>query len=480
MRTSKYLYPILFIIFFSFSVFSQSQVYIPTLESLQIRETPQWFNNAKLGIFIHWGLYSVPAWATPTNTPDKVTDWKEFYRSNPYAEWYLNSLRIDGSPTQKYHHQKYGENYNYYHFKDSLLEQSANWNAIYWADVFKNTGAQYVVLTTKHHDGFTLYPSKVPNPFMDKSEINSPRDYVGELCDAVRKKDMKFGVYYSGGLDWTFNQSPITNLWPDLFQSMPKSLAYTAYADCHVHELIQRYKPDILWNDVDYPKNGDVLGIFSELFNLNSKAVVNDRWQQYPELINFTTPEYKVMDSIVPKKWETCRGIGFSFGYNQVENDNQLLSSEALIHLLIDIVSKNGNLLLNIGPKADGSIPENQLKRLIDLGNWLKINGEGIYETKPYIISSVILNDGTKMSFTQKNNDLYVFLLSAPQEKSIIIPFCQTTQSSKVLWFGKIKESLSFSRANNGVDIKLPENMNFKFPRMIKIEGASLPNTAEK
>jgi alpha-L-fucosidase len=318
------------------------------------------------------------------------------------------------------------------------------------------------------------------NPFMDKSEINSPRDYVGELCDAVRKKDMKFGVYYSGGLDWTFNQSPITNLWPDLFQSMPKSVAYTAYADCHVHELIQRYNPDILWTDVDYPKNGDVLGIFSELFNLYSNAVVNDRWQQYPELIDFTTPEYKVMDSIVPKKWEPCRGIGFSFGYNQVENENQLLSSEALIHLLIGIVSKNGNLLLNIGPKADGSIPENQLKRLIDLGNWLKIYGEGIYETKPYIILSVILKDGTKISFTQKNNDLYVFLLSVPQEKSIIIPFCQTTQSSKVLWFGKTKESLSFSRADNGVDIKLPENMNFKFPIMIKIEGASLPNTAEK
>jgi alpha-L-fucosidase len=470
------LYPILFIISFPFFVFSQSQVYISTLESLQNRETPQWFNDAKLGIFIHWGLYSVPAWATPTITPDKVTDWKEFYRCNPYAEWYLNSLRIEGSPTQKYHHDKYGKDYDYYQFKDSFIQQSAQWNASCWAEIFKNTGARYVVLTTKHHDGFTLYPSKVPNPFKDKSEINSPRDFVGELCEAVQKNNMKFGVYYSGGLDWTFNQNPITNLWPDLFQSMPKSVAYTAYADCQVHELLRRYKPDVLWNDVDYPKNGDLLGIFSELFNANSNAVINDRWQQFPELYNFTTPEYQVMDSIVTKKWETCRGIGFSFGYNQVETDAQLLSSEELIHLLIDIVSKNGNLLLNVGPKADGTIPENQLSRLKDLGDWLQINGEGIYGTHPYLIPSAILKDGTKISFTQKNEDLYIFLHSDPKDRTIIIPSCKISQSTKVFLFDKLIEPLPFSKAGSGIEIKLPKNMNFKFAKMIKVSGISSQN----
>ena len=214
-----------------------------------------------------------------------------------------------------------------------------------------------------------MYPSRILNPFADKEKINSPRDFVGELCKAVREKDMKFGVYYSGGLDCTFNYSPITNLWPDLFESIPKLVAYTVYADCQVHELIHRYQPDILWSDVNYPKNGDMLGILAELYNLNPQAVTNDRWNQYPELFHFTTPEYQVLDSISPQKWETCRGIGYCFGYNQVENDVQLLSSHELIHLLIDVVSKNGNLLLNVGPKADGTIPENQLQRLTDLGN---------------------------------------------------------------------------------------------------------------
>jgi len=450
---------------------SQNDAYISTLESLQKRVTPQWYGNAKLGIFIHWGLYSIPAWATPTTTPDKVTDWPAFYKSNPYAEWYLNSLRINGSPTQIHHEKVYGKSYDYYSFKDTLLQKTANWNADSWTELFAKIGAKYVVFTTKHMDGYTMYPSNIPNPFFSKDKINSPRDFTGELCQSVRAKGMKFGVYYSGGLDLTFNQSPITNLWPDLFESMPKSVAYTAYADCQVHELINRYKPDILWNDVNYPKNGDVLGIFSELFNVNPQAVTDDRWNQYPELYNFTTPEYQVMDSIVTKKWETCRGIGYSFGYNQVEGDEHLLSSEALIHLLIDVVSKNGNLLLDVGPTADGSIPENQLKRLTDLGEWMKINSEGIYDTHPYIIPSAILNDETGVRFTQKNEDLFIFFLSSPKDKTILIPSCKTSQSSKVLLIGNKIESLSFSTVGNGIEIKLPRNMDFKFAKMIKITG---------
>jgi len=222
---------------------------------------------------------------------------------------------------------------------------------------------------------------------------------------------------------------------------------------------------------VNYPKNGDLLGIFSELFNLNSNAVINERWEQYKQLANFTTPEYQVMDSIVTKKWETCRGLGYSFGYNRVEADAQFLSSEELIHLLVDIVSKNGNLLLNVGPNADGTIPENQLKRLTDLGDWMKINGEGIYDTHPYSIASAVLADKTQVRYTQKNDDLYIFLLSKPNNNSIVIPNFRTSKSSKILLFGKTIESLSFSKVGNGIEIKLPKNMDFKFAKMIKVSG---------
>jgi alpha-L-fucosidase len=352
--------------------FFLTKIYLPTKESLATRPVPQWFGNAKLGIFIHWGLYSVPAWATPTTTPDKVTDWQRFYKNNPYAEWYLNTLKITGSPTQAHHKEVYGAGYDYYNFADTLSQKTKNWNADSWASTFQNIGARYVVFTTKHHDGYVMYPSRVMNPFYDSKTITSKRDFAGEIASAVRKKGLKFGVYYSGGLDWTFYRSPITNLWPDLFKSIPKSVGYTAYADAHYYELIHRYTPDVLWNDVNYPENGDLFGIFAEAINANPNTVINDRWQQHRDLTHFSTPEYVVLDSSTKDKWESCRGIGYSFGYNQVETNKQLLSSSQLINMLVDIVSKNGNLLINIGPKADGSIPENQLNPLLDLGKWLQ------------------------------------------------------------------------------------------------------------
>jgi len=470
MIMKKFVFLILTIFVISISAHGQ-KVYLPTKESLNNRTTPEWFGNAKLGIFIHWGLYSVPAWAEPNISVDKVTDWKEFYCNNPYAEWYLNSLRIAGSPTNSHHKNKYGLDFDYYKFRDTLDLETKSWKADDLIKIIKNVGARYVVITSKHHDGFVMYPSTVANPFYEKNEITSARDFVGELAEASRKNGLKFGVYYSGGLDWTFNQSPITNLWPDLFLSMPTSISYTMYADCQMHEIIHRYKPDILWNDVNYPKNGDLLGIFSELFNINPNAVINDRWGQYQELSDYKTPEYKVLDSISINKWETCRGLGFSFGYNQMEDEKQIISSFDLVRLLIDIVSKNGNLLLNIGLKADGTIPQLQLNRLNDLGTWLKINGEGIFDTKPWQVASYNNNNDLDLRFTQKDNNLYVFIFRFPKNNLIKIPHINTTKSSEAILIGLNNQKINFRKLNEGIEIQMPENLNFFLCQMIKISN---------
>jgi alpha-L-fucosidase len=453
---------------------NETRVYLPTEESLSTHETPAWYGNAKLGIFIHWGLYSVPGWATPTTTPDKVTDWKDFYKNNPYAEWYLNTLRINGSPTQTHHKKVYGEDFDYYQFAASFNEQNKKWNAQTWVSLFKEIGAKYIVVTTKHSDGFTLFPSRITHPFMEKSSINSVRDLIGELHSEARKQNLKFGVYYSGGLDWSFYTSPITNLWPDLFKSMPPSIAYTAYVDNHYYELIHRYKPDVIWNDVNFPASGDMLGIMAELINHNSNAVFNNRWnsglsqQTLLTLTDFDTPEYAVNDSITKRKWETCRGIGYSFGYNQNETDEHLLSSDALIDMFIDIVSKNGNLLLNIGPRADGSIPENQLKRLTDLGNWMKVNSEAIYDTTPWKIASTTLADGTRVRFTKKENSLFIFLLDAPKSTTLFLPNISISQKSKVIQFTNKNTLLKWKTKNNGIEIKL-NSKEHSFASVIEI-----------
>jgi alpha-L-fucosidase len=316
-----------------------------------------------------------------------------------------------------------------------------------------------------------MYPSRVAHPFFDKEEITSKRDFVGELEKASRDQGLKFGVYYSGGLDWSFNHSPVTNLWPDLFQSMPTSLAYTAYADGHMHELIHKYKPDILWNDVTYPANGDFLGIFSELFNLNPNAVINDRWQKHEGLLDYTTPEYQVLDSISSKKWETCRGLGYSFGFNRLEDERQTIASKDLVRLLVDIVSKNGNLLLNVGPKDDGTIPQIQLDRLADLGSWLKINGEGIYDTQTWKTFGHKNAEGLDLRFTRKGANLYVFVFNLPKNNTVHIPHLGSTKNAEGIVFGDENRKVKMVKSGNGVDIKLPENTKPSFCTMLKITG---------
>jgi alpha-L-fucosidase len=400
-----------------------------------------------------------------------VTDWPAFYKNNPYAEWYLNTLRIAGSPTQAHHKAVYGEGYDYYSFADTLHQKTSTWNADSWAEIFSAIGARYVVFTTKHSDGYVMYPSRIINPFFDSRYITSKRDFAGEIATAVRKKGLKFGVYYSGGLDWTFNRTPVTNLWPDLFQSMPKSVAYTAYADAHFLELIHRYAPDILWNDVNYPENGAVLDIFAESITANADVVMNDRWRRYNELTHFTTPEYEILDTITKQKWETCRGIGYSFGYNQVETAAHLLTSNQLINMLVDIVSKNGNLLINVGPKSDGSIPANQLAPLRDLGTWLRQNGEGIFDTNPWKKSMLRLDNKTELRFTQKNNTLYVFFLGNPTNRKIIIPDCVVAKGAKAILVGEKGKELKLIGMQDKVQIELPGKLEYTSAFMVKITG---------
>jgi len=172
--------------------------YEPTIASLDQHQVPFWYSHAKLGIFIHWGLYSVPGWA-PLSHPEHDFSSVDYIRNDPYAEWYYNTMRIEGSPTQTYHREHYGANFNYYDFAPVFNREIQKWKPNEWAKIFRQSGAKYVVLTTKHHDGFTLWPSSVPNPTLPADRQHAQRDIVGELTDAVRKQGLRMGLYYSGG-----------------------------------------------------------------------------------------------------------------------------------------------------------------------------------------------------------------------------------------------------------------------------------------
>ena len=393
--------------------------YDPTLQSLDQHPLPQWYADAKLGIFIHWGLYSVPGWAPVRHGHDFAST--DYLANDPYAEWYFNTMRIPGSPTQKYHQQHYGSLYNYYDFARDFDQQSAKWKPDEWARIFKQAGARYVVLTSKHHEGFALWPTEVVNP--NQAGLRAKRDIVGDLTNSVRAAGLKMGLYYSGGYDWSFDRGPIEQQ-KDYDTVKPQSLAYGRYADAQAEELIARYKPSILWNDIDWPKSGNALKVMADYYNAVPDGVgdVDDRFGV--KHADFTSPEYAKLDHISEKKWEECRGLGESFGFNRAEGQADTIPSKDLIALLVDIVSKNGNLLLDVGPEADGTIPPVQMERLVALGAWLHQNGDAIYGTKPWTRAEGTAVSGSTQiptRFTTHGATLYATLLGEGPSGSVTL-----------------------------------------------------------
>jgi len=440
----------------------------PTKTSIRKHEIPDWFHDAKFGIFIHWGVYAVPAFAAKGlsfSGPAQVDE--NYFKNNPYSEWYLNSLRITGSPTQEYHYKEYGKNFSYDDFVPIFNKELESWNPQEWAKLFKDAGAKYVVLVTKHHDGFLLWPSKYPNPM--KKDYIAGRNIVGELTDSVKKKGMKMGFYYSTSYDWSFNLEPIKDFTSDITNGIttPK---YTEYVKNHWYELIDDYEPEILWSDIGAPPLLDLFELFAYYYNKIPDGVIDDRWDKLFHangklykarrtfFYDFTTPEYYSYNIIKKKKWESNRGIGNSFGYNKMEKEGDYLKSDDLIKMLVDIVSKNGNLLLNVGPMPDGTIPKIQKEVLQGIGQWLKINGDAIYGTRPWSKAEGKTLDGIDIRFTKKKNKLYLHLLEKPKRAEITIESLTITDNSTIKILG-CKGNLTWKQEDKNVSILIPKNL---------------------
>ena len=441
----------------------------PTKTSIRKHDVPDWFQNAKFGVFIHWGLYSVPAFAvkelTFTESPEQGEEY--YFKNNPYAEWYLNTLRISGSPTQDYHNKEYGEDFSYEEFMPIFNKELEKWNPQEWAKVFKDAGAKYVVLVTKHHDGFLLWPSKYTNPM--KKNYQASRNIVSELTNSVKSEGLKMGFYYSSSFDWIFNSEPISDRASDMTTGITTP-EYTEYVKNHWYELIDDYEPSILWSDIGAPPLLDLFELFAYYYNMFPEGVINDRWDKIFHrdgkvdkmrrtfFYDYTTPEYKSYNIIKKKKWESNRGIGKSYGYNKTEKEGDYLSSKDLIKMLVDIVSKNGNLLLNVGPMPDGTIPEVQKEVLIGMGKWLKINGEGIYGTRPWERADGKTMDDLDIRFTQKNELLYIHLLNNPIGKRLRILSLRIPNHSTIMLLG-YNDQLIWEQDQEELIITIPENL---------------------
>ena len=466
--------------------------YEPTWSSVRRHPVPGWFHDAKLGIFVHWGVYSVPGWAPVAGEPAQVVahkGWSRWFAENPYAEWYLNSIRIAGSPSQKYHLATYGAGFAYEDFVPVFELARRSWEPESWAELFRKAGARYVVFTTKHHDGFLLWPSQHLNPRQE--DYHAMDDLVGMLADAVRARGMRMGLYYSGGIDWTFNATVIHDI-TDLLVAVPRQPEYAAYADCHWRELVERYEPAILWNDIAYPAAADLPRLFADYYNQIPDGVVNDRFFQsriggcrllgVPPVRaalgrlagwvmsrahvapptgghhDFRTPEYALSYQLTEHKWEATRGIGHSFGFNQQERPDIHLTLKDLVHSFIDIVSKNGNLLLNVGPQADGRIPDVQRDRLLGLGTWLQANGEAIFAARPWARAEGRTREGNRVRFTQRSHALYAAVLAAPESESATIEALRVPAGSTVHMLGHCRP-LSWREDGQDLQVNLPDGL---------------------
>ena len=314
------------------------------------RPTPEWFRRAKLGFFIHWGPYSVPAWGEPVAELGEIppTQW---FRHNPYAEWYHNTIRLEGSPAQRHHAEVHG-GCDYDDFLDSWRAERFDADAAV-AELVA-AGGSYVMITTKHHDGVCLWDA--PGTGDRNTVRRGPgRDLVGEWADAARRAGMRFGAYYSGGLDWHAAPTEPIGLRDDWdLTERPLDQGYASYAAGHLRDLIARYNPDVLWNDINWPDAGKDFGpdgvgtVFEEYYVANPEGLVNDRWQVPHQ--DYATSEYKHLQQCENAAvWEHCRGVGLSFGYNSVEGPEHAMTPLELMKHLVDIVWRGGRMLLAVG-----------------------------------------------------------------------------------------------------------------------------------
>jgi alpha-L-fucosidase len=352
-----------------------AQTYTADWASIDRRPTPPWFQEAKFGIFIHWGLYSVPAYA-PVHEKGQT----------PYAEWYWNSLedgrKGGGNATSAFHQRNYGADFPYENFAPQFRAEM--FDPDQWAEVFQQSGAKYIVLTSKHHEGFTLWPNEQANRAFGRpwnaAEIGPKRDLLGDLSGAVRNKGLKMGIYYSL-YEW-FNP-----LW---LTDKPR------YVTEHMHpqfkDVVTRYKPSIIFTDGEWEmtsaewKSTELLAWLFNESPVKDEVVIDDRWGKDTRHKHggYYTTEYTAGMEGTDHPWEESRGMGFSYGYNRAEGLHDYHTGRELVLMLVDLVSRGGNLLLDIGPTGDGRIPVVMQDRLVHMGDWLKVNGDAIYGTRPW------------------------------------------------------------------------------------------------
>ena len=457
-----------------------TEVFQPDWNNIaQHYQFPDWYRDAKFGIFIHWGVYSVPAFSN---------------------EWYSRNMYQKDSREYKHHIETYGEQTKF-GYKDFIpMFKAEKFNADEWAKLFREAGAKYVVPVAEHHDGFAMYDSELNK--WNSVKMGPKRDIIGLLKQAVEREGLVFGLsshraenawFYGGGMEFPSDvqDTTITLYGGRLpgWETYNESVAREWLA--HTYELVNKYQPELFY--FDWTVNNPVLMPYFNRFlayyynnalDWGKQVVVNTK-QGYPTNIQVWDMERGKSDKMMIFPWQTDTSIGKkSWCYIDGEENK---TAEQIVHDLIDIVSKNGNLLLNIGPRADGTITEEQQAVLLNIGKWLKVNGDAIYGTRCWKKFGEGNTESTKgsftdntataytagdMRFTTKGNDFYVIVLNWDDAgvlvKSLDKNAIADAKIQNVQMLGS-NEKIEWQQTDGGLKLSFPKTKPCEYAYSFKI-----------
>jgi alpha-L-fucosidase len=467
-------------------------------ETLQKYEIPQWYKDAKFGIFIHWGVFSVPGIGN---------------------EWYPRNMYQQKEPEFQQHVKKYGPQ-DKFGYKDLIpLFTAEKWDPADWARLFKAAGARYVIPVAEHHDGFAMYDSALSD--WSAAKMGPRRDLIGELSHAVRAEGLHFGTsFHRAEHDWFFDggrtfrsdvndpryaglYGPAHTWLQDPHQVLMNDWTYVSpeFADdwlARAAEIVEKYKPEVMYLDwwagqANYRHNVTRFAAFYYNFSAQRRipAVIDIKDYALDWHAGARDFERGMQESIEEQHWQTDTSIS-NISWAYLEHDD-FKTPEFLVHQLIDIVSKNGNLLLNIGPRPDGTIPDEVRSSLLEIGAWLKLNGEAVYDTTPWKIygegptqiragfghdKDTNSYQASDFRFTQKGQALYAIDMARPADGRALIGSLGSKKLSAGLQIARVEllgssVKLDWRQTEDALEVKLPDSLPGKYAYVFRIQMAT-------
>jgi alpha-L-fucosidase len=399
----------------------------PLNETVEQRDARmEWWREARFGLFIHWGVYSVPA---GTYDGERIAG---------IGEWILRNAKI---PVAKY--KTYAQDFNPVHYDPKA-----------WVKMAKDAGMKYIVITSKHHDGFALFDSKVSDwDIADASPYG--KDLLRPLVKEAKKEGIKIGFYYSQAQDWTHPGGAKSGYkegeyWDEAhagsFDTYLKEIAYP-----QVEEILTNYDIDILWWDTPYWMNKESAELLRSLISLRPGLITNNRLGGGYKGDSDTPEQHIPATGIEGRDWEVCMTMNHTWGYKSYDEDWK--STEDLLHKLIDIASKGGNFLLNVGPKPDGTIPQASIDRLAEIGRWMDVNSESIYGTVASPFRRPWWGRCTRKELENGDTRLYLQVFDWPEDKYLFVPV--NNEAIQCYSLSGIKEMYEVEKAEEGLVVRL-------------------------